>query len=199
LNKIQHILIVLFCLFSLSGNGQESDKSIIQFEQLVLEEVNFLRSNPHEYAEKRVRTEFAEGDDNGAYDFLKNMKPVNELVLNDKLNRLANNYARVIAFKKTLSHNFNGNPMKRANKAGYFGMIGENLAGGSEEKYNALENPQTAAIEFVKMLVIDRGVKDFGHRKILTELRFKEMGAGFYRDPKDKLKNYFVQEFGSQQ
>ena len=199
MNKIQHILIVLFCLFSFSGNGQESNKSTVQFEQLVLEEVNFLRSNPQEYAEKQLKTEFNEGEDNGAYDFLKKLMPVNKLVLNDKLNRLANNYARVIAFKKTLSHNFNGNPMKRANKAGYFGMIGENLAAGSEEKYNALENPQTAAIEFVKMLVIDKGVKDLGHRKILNEPRFKEMGVGFYRDPKDKLKNYFVQEFGSQQ
>jgi uncharacterized protein YkwD len=199
LNKIQHILIGLCCLFSFSGNGQVSDKATNQFEQLVLEEVNFMRSNPQGYAENRLKTEFAEGEDNGAYDYLNKLKPVNKLVLNDKLNRLANNYARVIASKKALSHDYNGNPMKRANKAGYFGMIGENLAAGSEEKYNALINPQTAAIEFVKMLVIDRGVKDLGHRKILTEPRFKEMGVGFYRDPKDKLKNYFVQEFGRQQ
>jgi uncharacterized protein YkwD len=199
LNKIQYILIALLCLFPFPGTGKESGKATPEFDQLVLEEVNFLRSNPREYAEKRLKAEFAEGEDNGAFDFLSKMKPVNKLVLNDKLNRLANSYARVIALKKTLSHNYNGNPMKRANKAGYFGMIGENLAAGSEDKYNAFENPQSAAIEFVKMLVIDRGVKDFGHRKILTESRFKEMGVGFYRDPKDKLKNYFVQEFGSQQ
>ncbi len=199
MKKYRYILLISLLLIYTQGWAQLQDERTESLDKLVLSEVNFLRTRPAEYAEARLSDDFKEKIDNGAYRFLLKMKPVGPLTLNDTLNTLAANYAKLISFKKTLSHNLRGNPMNRANKAGYHGMIGENLAAGSEDKYNALEYPQEAAIEFVRMLVIDRGVKDLGHRKILTEPRFREMGVGFQRDPNDKLKNYFVQEFGTQQ
>ena len=192
MNNLKYILVLPLLLFSLLGNAQTNS-----FAQNVLDEVNFLRSNPFDYAEKRLKVEAENHADNGAYRFLKKMKPVKVLVLNKTLGELATEYAKLLSKKSSLSHTYKGDPMKRANKAGYFGMVGENLAAGNDPILNADENPQESAIEFVKMLVIDNGVKDLGHRKILVEPRFSELGVGFYHDTASKMKNFFVQEFGN--
>lgn len=199
MNHLQYLLFVLLLFILTPGIAQEQYDQGEGLEQMVLGEVNFLRTRPSEYAEARLKEYFEEKSDNGAYRFLQRMKPVHPLVLNDTLNILATNYAKLISFRKTLSHNLRGTPKDRANKAGYYGMIGENLAAGSEDKFNALVNPQIAAVEFVRMLVIDMGIKDYGHRKILAEPGFRELGIGFNHVSNDKLKNYFVMEFGRQQ
>ncbi len=199
MNNLRHLAFVLLLFILTPGIAQEQYDQGLGLEQMTLGEVNFLRTRPAEYAETRLKEYFDEKADNGAYRFLQRMKPVHPLVLNDTLNILATNYAKLISFKKKLSHNLRGTPKDRADKAGYYGMIGENLAAGSEDKYNALVNSKIAAVEFVRMLVIDMGIKDYGHRKILVEPGFRDLGIGFNHVPNDQLKNYFVMEFGRQQ
>ena len=189
------VMLQLGTGLKLFSQGHEP-RAATDFAQLVLSEVNLLRTNPKQYAMLRLKNEYISKTDNGAWRYLNQINAMDSLRISNTLSELASSYARLISFRKTLSHNLDGTPLARAKKVGYTGMVGQNLAASSDDKFNALLVPDSAAVGFVKMLVIDKGVPGEGHRHILTEPRFTEIGIGFYRDADDKLKNYFVQEFG---
>jgi len=103
-----------------------------------------------------------------------------------------------MAKKDVFNHTADGTPFERAKKAGYrYTAMGENIACGSEQYYNALINPEASAIEFVRLLIIDKGVKDVGHRVTLMNPIYRSVGFGFARNPSSYCINYIVQDFGN--
>ncbi len=75
--------------------------------------------------------------------------------------------------------------------------MAENIACGNENYYDAINHPETSAIAFVKMLIIDKGIKDLGHRLTLMNPVYKSAGFGFASNPSSYCVNYAVQEFGN--
>jgi uncharacterized protein YkwD len=89
-------------------------------------------------------------------------------------------------------------PAERCAEAGYEFYSGENLSAGSFPAYHAEADPETAAIAFVEMLVIDEGVVGVGHRENLLNDLHRVVGIGFHRDTESTYHNYYVQDFGRQ-
>ena len=192
------LVLLLLLPFTVKNIGQKEEGNLSEFRKFMLEEVNFVRTSPGEYAEKRLKTSKEEGVDNGAFQYLKRIKPVKSLAFNKILNEISMDYALFLAKKDKFSHTANGTPFTRARKAGYsFRAMGENIACGNDPQLNAYENPRYAAIEFVKMLLIDQGVKDLGHRHALMSPLYISIGIGFGHNPRSYCINYVVQDFGN--
>ena len=164
----------------------------------MLNEVNFARTDPSGYAQKRLAAEYAAGKDTGAYAQLMTTKPVTALELEPRLAKAASDYAAFLAAKNRFGHNERGTPSSRMNGAGYSGSaLGENIACGSFPGMNADETPSEAAVIFVKQWIIDAGVPGAGHRKNILSPLFSQTGIGFGRNPKSSYVNHMVQDFGS--
>jgi uncharacterized protein YkwD len=193
------ILGLLLCLVAAAkGDDNEEFSRLKEFRKFMLNEVNFVRTRPAEYAETRLRINKENFSDNGAYAYLRKIKPVKALALHEILNSTALDYAKLMARKNTFSHVANGTPFERAKKAGYrYSAMGENIACGNDSHYNAMIDPESSAIEFVKMLIIDRDIKDVGHRITLLNPVYRSVGFGFARNPSSTCVNYIVQDFGS--
>ncbi len=176
----------------------ENPVSVTPFQQFMLDEINIARTNPAVYAELRLKADKENSSDNGSYLFLKNLTPTGGLIFNNSLNLSASNYAVFLAQKNLMGHNEDGTPLKRAVIVGFEGScIGENIAACSNDNFNPILNAQTAAISFVRVMIIDDGVADFGHRLIILDTKFKSIGIGFTRNTASTFINYNVQDFGN--
>ncbi len=176
----------------------EKTKDISTFQQYMLDEINFARTKPAEYAELRLKAENEASKDNGSYSYLKNSTQVEAISFNLALNQSASDYAVFLAEKNLLEHFADGTPLKRAIRAGFTGTsTGENLAAASENCYNPVLNSKSAAIEFVRTLIIDEGVADVGHRLIILNAKYKTVGIGFTQNSATPILNYVVQDFGN--
>lgn len=175
----------------------ENPIDITDFKQYMLDEINFARTNPAEYAELRLKADSEISADNGSYLFLKNLTPVGAITFNSSLNLSASNYANLLSEKNLAEHNADETPLKRALRAGFTGSsTGENIAIASKNSFNAILNPRTAAIDFVKIMIVDEGVVNLGHRLILLSYKYKTVGIGFTQNSATPLLNYVVQDFG---
>ena len=176
----------------------ESSLYITAFQQYMLDEINFARVNPDEYAESRLKEDNDNSLDNGGYLFLKKMTPVGSVTFNNSLNLSASDYALFLAENNRAEHNADETPIKRAIRAGFKGTLtGENIAFASPSCYNAILNPRSAAIGFVRIIIIDEGVADVGHRLILLNSKYKTVGIGFTQNSAVPMLNYVVQDFGN--
>jgi len=176
----------------------ESPKDITAFQQYMLDEINLARTNPTVYAESRLKPEAESLADNGSYLYLKKSSPVGALSFNSSLNLSSSKYAGFLAEKNLMGHNEDGTPLKRAITVGFTGTaIGENIAASSGETYNALLNARSAAIGFVKIMIIDEGVSDLGHRLVMLSSKYKTVGIGYVRNTASTYVNYNVQNFGN--
>jgi uncharacterized protein YkwD len=196
--RIYIISTFLVCL-ALGANAADDEElsKLMVFRKYMLDEINFLRTKPSEYAESRLLAEKNESSDNGAFNYLKKISPAGTLTLHELLNTAALKYAKTMASKNVFSHFADGTPFERARKAGYrYTAMAENIACGTESFYDALVNPESSAIGFVKMLVIDKGVKDLGHRRTLMNPVYRSVGFGFARNPSSYCINFVVQDFG---
>lgn len=173
-----------------------SEFEVSEFQKHTLYELNMARTNPQLYAEKRLWEEYQGGNDSGAYSELISRKPILALKLNHALNISATNYAAFLATHNLFSHHANGSPSNRCNQAGYEGLCAENLAKNSDKDSDANINPKTAAINFVKQLIIDHGIYNRGHRKIILNDSYVSVGIGYAKTPNSKYSNVTVQNFG---
>ena len=174
-------------------------QNVTPFQKYMLDEINFARTNPTSYAELRLKDAYTSSTDNGSYVYLTNLTAVGSVSFNSSLNQAAQNYAIFLAEKNLAEHNADGTPLKRAIRAGYTGSsTGENLVIASANSYNAIINPQTAAIDFVKVMIIDQGVEDLGHRIVLLNTKYRAVGIGFTRNSSTPTLNYVVQDFGNE-
>ena len=176
----------------------ESPKTISAFQQYMLEEINFARTKPAEYAEMRLLADKENLTDNGSYLFLNNLAPLGSVTFNHSLNLSASNYALFLSDKNLAEHNADLTPLKRAIRAGFAGSsTGENIAIASENSFNAMLNPKSAAIGFVRILIIDKGVVNLGHRLILLSSKYTTVGIGYQQNSAVPMLNYVVQDFGN--
>lgn len=205
-NKLQYplLLILTFLLTACPNLVVEYNKTSAEtgtnysvFQEKVLEEINFARTNPVSYAETRLRNSYNTNSDNGAYNDIRNRTPVGPVELQSRICRAASKYAVYLAQHNVFGHYENSTPPARCQAEGYHNFSGENLAAGSYSSLNADINPETAAIEFVVMLIIDQGVPSLGHRHNIMNGVHKKLGVGFSRDTSSTYKNYTVHDFGS--
>jgi hypothetical protein len=204
--SMRTVLIVILLFFGLAGckNTMEVESAIefpvniSTFQQYMLDEINLARTNPAAYAELRLKDEMVNSGDNGSYIYLKSLTPVSSLSFSNVLNCSASNYALFLAQKDLMGHNENGTPLKRAIIEGFAGTsVGENIAASSAELYNATLEPRIAAIGFVRIMIIDAGVSDLGHRLTMLNSKYKIVGIGYSRIATSTFINYTVQNFGN--
>lgn len=198
--KAMKILPIILLFASCDNAHIDEAETLIQplsiFRNCMLGEINLVRTNPFLYAELRLKSEAEANTDNGSYKYLKSLRPVDSLSFNNQLNKSALEYATLL--KDSLSHCFEGTPMSRARLAGYTGtIIGENISGAAPIRFNALQDAGKAAIEFVRILIIDEGVADLGHRYVILDPKYKTVGIGYKRNKTGKYINYLVQLFGN--
>ena len=194
------LLITLFsCKPSLDKDAAiEIPQVISVFQQSMLDEINLVRTGPAAYADLRLKTEMLNSFDNGSYLYLKSLAPIPALIFKNSLNLAATNYAKFLAVNNLMGHDEDGNPLKRAIIQGFDGCsIGENIAASTLDECNSELDPKIAAINFVKLMIIDRGVSDLGHRLTLLNASSTTVGIGYGRNPLSTFINYNVQDFGA--
>jgi len=205
LKTISSLIIVIILVVLVGCNNAliedisiEKTKDISTFQQYMLDEINFARTKPAEYAELRLKAENETSKDNGSYSYLKNSTQVEAISFNLALNQSASDYAVFLAEKNLLEHCADGTPLNRAIRAGFTGTsTGENLVAASENCFNPILNSKSAAVEFVRTLIIDEGVADVGHRLIILNAKYKTVGIGFTQNSATPTLNYVVQDFGN--
>jgi len=196
-NKILLVCILLWsCDIALLDDAETEKQCVTIFRDSMLKEINLVRTNPAVYAETRLKSVMETNTDNGSYLYLKRLTAVGAISFNDSLNKSASEY--VMKLKDSLSHCFQGTSLDRALIAGYSGTaIGENIAAATPNSFNAMLNAEGAAIEFMKILIIDEGVKYSGHRLVILNPKYKTAGVGYKRNTSGKYINYVVQIFGN--
>ena len=194
------LIILISCQPTLVKDAAtETPQVISAFQQSLLGEINFARSNPADYADLRLKAFMLDSSDNGSYLYLKHLIPVSSLTFNNSLNISASAYANYLAENNLMGHDLNGTPLKRAITVGFTGSsIGENIAASTADSFNSLIDPDTAAIYFVELMIIDAGVTDLGHRLTILSPDYKTVGIGYSRNPISTYINYNVQDFGNQ-
>jgi len=197
------IAVALFSLMScqpglVKDSTVEIPQVISAFQKSMLNEINFARTNPSGYAELRLKASKDDSTDNGSYLYMINLIPVSAVSFNNALNVSASNYALFLAEKNLMGHDLNGTPLKRAITVGFEGSsIGENIAASSSDNYNTTVDADAAAISFVRIMIIDAGVADLGHRKTMLNAVYTTIGIGYSRNPSSTFINYNVQDYGN--
>lgn len=197
------IVILLFTLVNCKPSldtrtTPEVSQEVTSFQQMMLAEINFARTDPAGYAESRLKIAVDDSLDNGSFAYMKGKTPLLPLSFNYALNLSASNYALFLAQKDLMGHNQNGTPLKRAITFGFIGSsVGENIAASSGDYYNSILDPQTAAVNFVRIMIIDAGIEDLGHRRTMLNPIYTTIGIGFSRNPASTFVNYNVQDYGN--
>jgi len=193
------LLLMNSCTRDLLSSSELSqpDENEIVFREKTLEEINFVRTSPSEYAIERLDDQYKSNNDNGAYEDLLTQEEQSPLVLNSQLTLAADKYSQFLATSGGWSHTEDGTPSERCEREGYHSFSGENIAAGSHSHFSIESNPEEAAIQFVVLLIIDEGVEGVGHRKNILGSSHKSVGIGFHYDAQSNYVNYSVQDFGS--
>ncbi len=170
---------------------------IAEFQQYMLNEINLVRSHPSVYAELRLIENKNRSTDNGSYEYLKHIIPSGVLSINSALQQSAAKYAKLLAQKQLFTNDADGTPFSRAARNDYAGrLVAENIAANSEKSFDAKLDPRSAAVNFVKLLIIDKSIENFGHRITLLDPQFTTVGIGYWQDTTGRRVNYIVQDFG---
>jgi len=193
------LIVLISCQPTLvKEEASEIPQVISVFQQSLLSEINFARSNPSGYADSRLKAYMLDSTDNGSYLYLKHLTPLSSLTFNNALNISASAYATYLAQNNLMGHDLDGTPLKRAINVGFTGSsIGENIAASTGDCYNSAVDPDLAAIYFVRLMIIDAGVEDLGHRLTMLNPNYNTIGIGYCRNPLSTYINYNVQDFGN--
>lgn len=200
------VLFMLAVSIGCSGSGDLSGSSpsdtspldFTLFQESILDEINFIRTDPSGYAETRLKPYYDTSSDNGAYTDIKSRNAEEPLELQGQLCSAASKYAQYLAENNVFGHYENGSPAERCEAEGYDYYSGENIGAGSYNYYNAEDDPATAAEAFIVMWVIDMNVVGVGHRENIISSTHKKVGAGYFRDIGSTYENYAVLDFGYQ-
>ena len=212
MKTIKYLLYLIPILFMLavsigcSGSGDSSESSpsdpspsdFTLFQESILDEINYIRTDPSGYAEIRLKSYNDSGTDNGAYTDIRSRNAEEPLELQGQLCSAASKYAQYLAENNVFGHYENGDPAERCEAEGYDYYSGENIGAGSYNYYNAENDPVTAVEAFIVMWVIDMNVVGVGHRENIMSSTHKKLGAGFFRDIDSTYENYAVLDFGYQ-
>ena len=197
-NTEKYLVLLISAVFILLSGcdifGTSENYSTFQNE--LLDEVNYVRTSPADYAETRLLSYYQAGTDNGAYLDIGSRDALGSLEIENRLCSAASKYAEYLADNNVFGHYEDGTPGERCEREGYSYYSGENIAAGSYSYLNGQEDAETAAIEFVLMWIIDEGVPGVGHRENIMNESHTHMGAGFVHNTSSDYINYAVQDFG---
>lgn len=169
---MRFLLVYLFTITSILINGQSNET-----EQAMIDEINYVRQHPKEYAEYIMSyTEYWESsygeiqEAKAVIKILKKMKPLPPLEFSEELYQDGQKHAQWMVKKDAFKHS----------KLPY----GENLVGGEENvRYSVLS------------LLIDYGVPSRGHRKNILDPNYTKIACVLVSEPVDDFENVFIQLF----
>jgi len=187
---------VSFVLSLSSCDGDDGGGGYSDFQEELIDEINYARTDPSDYADNRLKSCYDAGTDNGAYTELKSTASMSALELQERLCAASQKYAEFLANNNVFGHYEKGTPSERCIAEGYSCYSGENIAAASSITHNAENDPELAAKGFVLQWIIDSGVSGVGHRKNILNSTHTHMGGGFCRDTSSIYYNYAVQDFG---
>ena len=200
------VMIGLILLWGCGGGGvgmSLNGEEMGDFRDRTLEELNKLRTDPLGYLVMRKIDEKKDCRDGKGEESRVKLsrggefsKAVGKLELDDRLNRVAQEYSEFLALENVFGHRLYGDPRDRCKWGGYLEACGENLAANTADSQNGFINAGEAAAWFVEQLVIDCQVQDRGHLKNMMDKDWKSVGIGYYRYLDSKYKNYVVHNFG---
>ena len=161
-------------VFALTSAAEAQARRGDSLEPAVLQEINWVRAHPGEYAEQlRDGPETRATDE--AIDFLQRRAPAPPLQFNDRLRLSAADHAtdegRHGAFTHTGSDGSSAG--ERMHRAGVWaGMLAEEMSAG-----------ENRADDIVRQLIIDEDVPGRGHRNDLMDPFLKQAGVGCASHP----------------
>lgn len=185
---LRSLAAALACLACLPAQANDAAASRRALQSDVLEEINFARQHPREYAEQlreyRERFDgpvlFLPGDDNGLYtnegvravdeaiDFLERQAPLPALSSGEILALAALDHAEEQGAAGATGHVSRGmGPGERVRARGGDIFVGEGIYYGADR-----------AGQVVRSLIVDDGVPDRGHRALIFNTDFRYAGVG---------------------
>src|SRR5205823_1648490 len=130
----------------------------------VLEEINFARTNPQQYAQSLATHSDGSRGLAETVSFLKRARPLPPLSFEDGLASSAQMHVAEQGARGTIGH---GNPFSRMSRFGHWtGRAGENISYGHAD-----------ARSIVAQLIIDAGVPGRAHRRNIFNASFKVAGV----------------------
>ncbi len=158
-----------------------SEYSLSQLEEDIIAEINFARTKPGEYVEKRLKTidaskksdSYKEALNEIIYD-LSRLSAAPELQTANGLNKCAKEWVNISGPSGYVGHE--SNIAKRFKKYCTYDTTGENCAYG-----------YSTAIEIVQELLIDDGVSTRGHRQNILKKSFTHVGVAVGSHKKYKI------------
>jgi uncharacterized protein YkwD len=160
---------IALALLALTSAAEAQPGRGDSLEPSVLEEINWVRAHPGEYAEQlRDGPETRATDE--AIDFLQRRAPAAPLQFNDRLRLSAADHATDEGQHGAFTHTGSDGSSagERMHRAGVWaGMLAEEMSAG-----------ESSAADVVRQLIIDEDVPSRGHRNDLMDPFLKQAGVG---------------------
>lgn len=141
------------------------------FAQELLEEHNYARTKPKEYAERFIKPWFGrtQGYAESCYQTMTTMRPVGALTLDERFCRAAQWFADDLGRTGWVAHvgSDGSSPRERCEREGAMNACAESCSWGIKEARGVLVQ-----------LLIDQGVKELGHRKNALNPDARVIGVG---------------------
>ena len=174
---LRRLLFSGLLLLSVNGLFVSCDKKKggakvdMQFAQAMLEEHNYARTKPKEYAEKFIKPHIRKPDDyaDGCYKTMTTMKPVGALKLDDRFCKAAQWFANDLGRTGKVTHTGSDGSQfwDRLKRQGATNALSESCSWGVK-----------SARGILVQLLIDEGTPSLGHRENALNPRAKVIGVG---------------------
>lgn len=165
------LLLSVNGLFASCDKKKGGVKVDMQFAQAMLEEHNYARTKPKEYAEKFIKPHF--GNTNGyaesCYETMTKMQPVGALKLDERFCRAAQLFANDLGRTGKVTHTGSDGSQfwDRLKRQGANNALGESCSWG-------VKGARGILVQFL----IDEGTPSLGHRENALNPRAKVIGVG---------------------
>lgn len=174
---LRRLLFLGLLLLSVNGLFVSCDKKKggakvdMQFAQAMLEEHNYARTKPREYAEKFIKPHFGNtsGYAESCYETMTKMKPVVALKLDDRFCKAAQWFANDLRRTGEITHTGSDGSQfwDRLKRQGATNALSESCSWGVR-----------GARCILVQLLIDEGTPSLGHRKNALNPRARVIGVG---------------------
>lgn len=175
LAKVQYLLVGVFVLsVAYASCGKNEKRDIVfasEFAQALLDEHNYARTKPKEYADRFIKPRFGKtkGYAESCYQTMTTMQPVGALTLDERFCKAAQWFADDLAKTGKVGHvGSDGSRFgERLKRVGASNALSESCSWG-------LKDARAVMVQ----LLIDEGVQTLGHRKNALNPKAKVIGVG---------------------
>ncbi|MBU1239828.1 CAP domain-containing protein [Myxococcota bacterium] len=176
------LISLLLLVSSCDDGGGQGKSSLTAEEQVVLDLVNYARTDPQGFAEDYLLSAYNSGTDNGAYDDLMSLDPVQAVSIHGDLLDAAYAHSLDMANNcQSMQHDSCDGTTWSDRIFSYYsgGTIGENIAWG-------FSTGESVVIAWI----IDQGISSLGHRRNILSGSYVHMGIA-------QVGSYWTQDFGA--